>query len=57
MLTQATEATGAKTKQKAVAPAVADCNRRARMAALVRHLGGCDNFISAAELAELRETP
>ena len=57
MLTQATEATGAKTKHKAVAPAVGDSNRRARMAALVRHLGSCDNLISAAELAKLRETP
>jgi len=53
----AREVTGTKTKQGAVVTAVADFNRRFRMAALVRHLGTCDNLISAAELAKLRETP
>ena len=57
MLKEAMEITGARTKPEAVVTAVADFNRRARMAALVRHLGTCDNLISAAELDELRGTP
>ena len=51
------ELTGAKTKREAVVTAVAEFNRRARMAALVRHLGTCDNFITPAELDELRGSP
>ena len=57
MLKEAMEITGAKTKREAILTAVVDFNRRARMAALVRHLGTCDNLISPAELNELRETP
>ncbi len=57
MLKEAMEITGARTKREAIVTAVADFNRRARMAALVRHLGTCDNLISAAELDELRGTP
>lgn len=57
MLKEAMEITGARTKREAVVTAVADFNRRARVAALVRHLGTCDNLISPAELDELRETP
>ena len=57
MLKEAMEITGAKTKREAIVTAVADFNRRARMAALVRHLGTCDNLISPAELNDLRETP
>ncbi len=47
----------AKTKREDSVTAVAEFNRRARMAALVPHLGTCDNLISPAELDELRETP
>ena len=57
ILKEAMEFTGAKTKREAVVTAVAEFNRRARMAALVRHLGTCDNFITPAELDELRGTP
>ena len=51
------EITGAKTKREAIVTAVAEFNRRARMAALVRHLGTCNNLISLEELDELRRTP
>lgn len=51
------EITGAKTKREAIVTAVAEFNRRARMAALVRYLGTCDNLISSTELDELRGTP
>ena len=57
MLKEAMGISGAKTKREAVVTAVAEFNRRARMAALVRHLGTCGNLISPAELDELRETP
>ncbi|MDE0446337.1 MAG: type II toxin-antitoxin system VapB family antitoxin [Spirochaetaceae bacterium] len=57
MLNEAMEITGARTTREAIVTAVADFNRRARMAALVRHLGTCDDLISPAELAKLRETP
>ena len=57
MLKEAMQITGTNTKREAVVTAVADFNRRARMAALVRHLGTCDNLISPAELDKLRETP
>ena len=57
ILKEAMEFTGAKTKREAVVTAVAEFNRRARMAALVRHLGTCDNFITPSELDELRGTP
>ncbi len=57
MLKEAMQITGAKTKREAIVTAVAEFNRRARMADLVRHLGTCDNLISPAELDELRATP
>ena len=57
MLKEAMEITGASTKREAIVTAVAEFNRRARMAALVRHLGTCDNFITPAELDELRGSP
>ena len=57
MLKEAMEITGTKTKREAVVTAVADFNRRARMAALVRHLGTCDNLISPVNLDRLRDTP
>jgi hypothetical protein len=54
---EALETTRTKTKRGTVVPAVADCNRLARMAALARHLGTCDGLISLAELDKLRDTP
>ena len=54
MLEEAMRMTGAKTKREAIVTAVADFNRRTRMAALARHLGTCDDLISPAELADLR---
>ncbi len=51
---EAMRLTDAKTKREAIVTAVADFNRRARMAALTRHLGTCDDLISPEELADLR---
>jgi Arc/MetJ family transcription regulator len=44
-----------KTKRAAVTTAVADFNRRQRMARLARHLGTCENLIGPEELASLRK--
>jgi hypothetical protein len=46
----------AKTKSEAVVTAVADYNRRQRMASLVRHLGTCPELMTPAELAQLRKS-
>lgn len=46
----------ARTKRAAVVTAVADYNRRQRMASLARHLGTCRNLMTQAELAQLRKT-
>lgn len=46
----------AKTKREAVVTAVADYNRRQRMASLARHLGTCRNLMTPAELAQLRKS-
>lgn len=54
ILEEAMRLTDAKTKREAIVTAVADFNRRARMAALTRHLGTCDDLISPEELADLR---
>jgi len=48
--------TGATTKKEAVRAAVADFNRRCRMAALARHLGTCPQLMTASELEKMRET-
>ena len=41
---------GAKTKREAVVTAIADFNRRHRMAELVRHAGTCDDLITVEQL-------
>lgn len=46
--------TQAKTKREAVNLAIADYNRRMRMANLTRYAGTCDNLITAAELQAQR---
>ena len=51
---EAMRLTDAKTKREAIVTAVADFNRRERMAALTRHLGTCDDLISPDERADLR---
>jgi hypothetical protein len=48
--------TGAKTKREAIVTAVADFNRRQRMAALTKHLGTCKRLMTLEELRALRET-
>jgi len=47
--------TKAKTKREAVVTAVADFNRRRRMAELVKHLGTCKNMMTGEELRRMRE--
>lgn len=46
----------AKTKKGAILTAVSDYNRRQRMALLARHLGTCQNLMTAEDLAQLRKT-
>lgn len=48
--------TGAKTKREAIVTAIADFNRRKRMAELVRHLGTCRNLMSIEDLMTLRKS-
>lgn len=55
-LKDAMEFTGAKTKREAVVTAIADYNRRKRMAALTKYEGTFKNLISREELIRLRET-
>ena len=45
-----------KTKTEAVALAVADFNRRHRMAALARHFGTFKDFMTQADLKRMRES-
>ena len=45
---------GAKTKREAVVTAIADFNRRHRMAELVRHAGTCDGLIAVEQLQQQR---
>lgn len=46
--------TGARTKREAIVTAIADFNRRRRMAELVRHAGTCENLVSGEDLRRLR---
>ncbi len=46
--------TRAKTKREAVVTAIADYNRRKRMAELIRHAGTCACLLTAEELQEER---
>ena len=45
-----------KTKTEAVALAVADFNRRHRLAALTRHLGTFQDFMTSDDLKRMRES-
>ena len=46
--------TKAKTKREAVVTAIGEYNRRKRMAALRKHAGASDTFMSPGELLKLR---
>ena len=48
--------TGATTKREAVVIALKDFNRRQRIAALAKHFGTSDTFLTHAELMKLRHT-
>jgi Arc/MetJ family transcription regulator len=54
-LAEAMRHTKAKTKAQAVALAVAEFNRRERMAALTRQLGTFKDFMTQADLRRMRE--
>lgn len=54
-LAEAMRHTKAKTKTEAVNLAVAEYNRRQRMAALTRHLGTFKDFMTQADLKRMRE--
>jgi Arc/MetJ family transcription regulator len=54
-LAEAMKHTKARTKTEAVSRAVAEFNRRERMAALTRHLGTFKDFMTQADLKRLRE--
>jgi hypothetical protein len=47
--------TGAKTKREAIVRAIADFNRRRRMAELVRYLGTCRDLMTFEDLMQLRK--
>lgn len=53
-LADAVRFTGAKSKSEAVIAAIADFNRRRRMAALVKHAGTCDQLMTVEELKRQR---
>lgn len=55
-LAEAMKHTKAKTKTEAVSLAVADFNRRHRMAALTRHFGTFKDFMTQADLKRMRES-
>ena len=46
--------TNARSKREAVVRAIADFNRRMRMAELVRHAGTCEELMTAEELRAAR---
>jgi len=46
--------TGAKTKREAVLTAIADFNRRKRIAELARYAGTCPDLMTADELSQQR---
>ncbi len=54
VLAEAMSFTKARTKREAIVTAVSEYNRRRRMAALVKHAGTCDDFMSAKEVHDLR---
>lgn len=53
-LVDAMRFTRARTKREAVVTALADFNRRKRMAELVKYAGTCDSMMSVDELARQR---
>lgn len=53
-LADAMRFTRAKTKREAIVGAIADFNRRHRMAELIRHAGTCDELITVDELQKQR---
>ena len=53
-LADAIRFTKARTKREAVVSALADFNRRMRMAELVRHAGSCRNLVTLEELQKQR---
>jgi hypothetical protein len=54
VLEEAMVFTKARTKREAIVTAVEEFNRRRRMAALVKHAGTCDGFMSAVQVRSLR---
>ncbi len=53
-LEDAIKFTNAKTKREAIVGAIADFNRRMRMAELARYAGTCDDLMTPEELQALR---
>ena len=53
-LEDAIKFTKAKTKREAIVGAIADFNRRMRMAELIRYSGSCPDMISPEELQAVR---
>lgn len=53
-LADAMKFTRARTKREAIVTAIAEFNRRRRMAELVKHSGTSDTFITVDELQRLR---
>ena len=47
--------TRARTKREAIVTAIADFNRRRRMAELSRHAHSCESLLSSAELKRMRD--
>ena len=47
--------TRARSKREAIVTAIADFNRRRRMAELSRHAHSCESLLSSAELKRLRD--
>ncbi len=53
-LADAIRFTNARTKREAVVAAIADFNRRMRMAELIKHAGTCEDLMTQEELQALR---
>jgi Arc/MetJ family transcription regulator len=56
VLQDAMRFTRARTKREAVLTALKDFNRRKRIAALAKHFGTSETFMTHAELIRLRQT-
>ena len=54
-LADAMRFTNAKTKREAVVTAMADFNRRKRMATLIKHAGTCESLITVETLQQQRK--